>query len=211
MNRILRAAPCAVGLVAIILGPAVQYAPARGGGGFHGGGGFSHEGGFSREGPAAGGSFASRSSGMTGREGSFQTSRQQYMSGAQASRQEYGSKGQASRQAEANTLQSNREQTARAMQSSAQEYRGSYPYVGSAWDAGAGVAATATGAVIGAATAASMTSAATGAAYTTTASCASAVAVPVEDTNYYRCGSAWYTQAYGPAGPTFISVSPPVH
>jgi hypothetical protein len=198
MKQLLWALPCAMTVMFLV--SAAEYAHARG------------RGGFSREGPAASGGFASRSESMRGHEGGFQSSRQQSAAGAQASRQQYGAHAQASRQQEANSLQSSREQTAQGMQSRAQQYRGAYPYAASAypaWDAGAGAAAM-TGAAIGAAAASLMHPAA--AAYAATAPgqpCANPMAVPAGDMNYLKCGSAWYTQAFGPSGPMFVQVAPP--
>jgi hypothetical protein len=206
---------CTVVLGVIVFGPATEYAHARGGrGGFRGGGGFHgfrggggfhgfrggefH--GFSRESPAAAGSFASRAGAMEGRAGGFQANRQQYKSGAQASRQQ-----------EANRLQSSREQTAQGLQSNAQQYRGSYPYGAYGypnWDAGAGLAAATAGAALGAA-AASARAPSTSAGSVASQPCAAPENITVEGMTYFRCGSAWYTQAYGPAGPTFMPVSPP--
>jgi Meckel syndrome type 1 protein len=210
MKKQFCALSCAIGLASILLGPASQYAHARG------------RGGFSREGPAAGGSFASRSESMRGHEGGFQASRQQYAAGAQAGRQQFGAAAQASRQQEANALQSSREQTAQRMQSNAQQYRRSYPYAGSAypawrapgypyaWDAGAGAAAAATGAAIGAAAASSIASQPSSTAgYAASQPCDTPVVVPVGDMQLFRCGSTWYRQALGPAGPTFVAVRPP--
>jgi hypothetical protein len=199
--------PATIGLSVMIVASSAEcaYARPRGGGGFG-------RGGFSREGPASAGSFASHSGSVLGR-GNFQASRQQFASGAQANRMDYGQQAQASRQQEANALQSSREQAAKSMQSSAQQYRGSYPYRGvgyPAWDAGAGLAAAATGAAIGA-TAAAATAAPAGAntAYPASLPCAAPLAVPIAGETFLRCGSSWYRQAYGPAGPTYIAVTPP--
>jgi len=180
--------PCALCAIVLCLGMGTECIYARGGRGFRGGGGL-HEGGFSREGPAAGGGFASRSGLMQGRERT----------------------GQASRQQELNALQSNREQTAKSLQSSAQQYRGSYPYAGyPAWDAGAGLAAATAGAAAGAAVASSMTApGAATAGYAASEPCAAPETVTASGTTYYHCGSGWYTQALGPAGPTFVAVGPP--
>jgi len=176
------------------------YARGRAGGGIGRGGGGIGRGGsghgdfargdFSRESPAAAGSLASRPEPMRG----------------QANRMEYGQHAQASRQQEANALQSNREQAARNLQNNAQRYRGAYP---SGWDAGAGWAAAATGAAIGAAATSYAVPADATAAYPTGQPCANPEAVPVGSTTYFRCGSSWYAQAYGPAGPTFVAVGPP--
>jgi hypothetical protein len=46
------------------------------------------------------------------------------------------------------------------------------------------------------------------AAYATSQPCANPEVVPVRGVELYRCGSAWYRQAYGPAGPTFVAVRP---
>jgi hypothetical protein len=192
--------PVAIAWVAIMVTAPTQCAYARGRAG-----GFPH-GGFSREGPAAAGSFASRSGSMAGHGG--EANRMD-----QGNRMAYGEHAQASRQQEANSLQSNREQTAKALQNNAQQYRGNYPYAGAgypAWDAGAGLAAAATGAAIGAAATASSAAQAIGpAAYAAGQPCANAVTVPVGQSTFFRCGSAWYREAYGPAGPTFVPVGSP--
>jgi hypothetical protein len=110
-------------------------------------------------------------------------------------------------------LQSNREQAARALQNNAQQYRGGYPYAGwgyPGWDAGAGLAAAATGAAIGAAATASGAQASAAAPYAAGEPCPNAESIPVGETTFFRCGSAWYREAYGPAGPTFIAVRPPL-
>jgi hypothetical protein len=207
--------PAVVCMAAMIVASIGEYAYARG----RGGGGFARgdfsRGGFSREGPAAAGGFASRLEGMRGPEGGFQASRQQFASGAQANRMDYGEHAQASRQQEANALQSSREQAARNLQSNAQQYRRNYPYWGAgyrAWDAGAGWAAAATGAAIGgAAAAASMAAPAyPNGAYASGQPCANPEAVPVGPETFFRCDSGWYRQAYGPSGPVFIAVRPPL-
>ena len=104
--------------------------------------------------------------------------------------------------------QSSREQTATGMQSSAQQYRGSYPYAAShpAWDAGAGFAAATTGAAIGAAV---VSSTAHAQMYVASPPCAAPTIVPVGSMKYFGCGSSWYTQGYGPNGPTLVAVPPP--
>jgi hypothetical protein len=210
--------PVAIGLAVVFLSSPGAYARGRGGGFARGGfdrggsarGGFER-GDFFRGGPAATGSFASREGLMRGNAGGFQASRQQYASGAQANRMQYGENAQASRQQEANGLQSSREQTAQSMQSSAQQYRGSYPYAGyPAWDAGAGLAAATAGAAIGAAAAAPMTApSSAGPAYAAAQPCADPVAVPLGEMTFFRCGSTWYRQAFGPAGPVFVPVRRP--
>jgi len=183
------------------------------------GGGFSR-GGFSREGAASAGSFASRSGSMLSHERGLESGAR----GAEASRMEqanrmaYGEHAQTSRQQEANALQSNREQAAKNMQSAAQQYRGAYPYAGAAaaWDAGAAsVAAATTGAAIGSAAAATAAAPAVAAAasapaaYPAAEPCANAISVPVGPLTFFRCGTAWYRQAYGPAGPTFVQIARP--
>jgi hypothetical protein len=195
----------AISLVLVFLGLSVQGASARGG---RGGGGFS------RESPAAGGSFSSHSGSKPESQGSAQSSRQQYGSSAQSSRQQYGSSAQSSREQTATGMQSSREQTATRMQSSAQQYHGAYPYATSAstnWDAGVGLAAAKTGVAIGTAAAASSQPSSTGVYAMQTASqlCASPTVIPVGGMNYFKCGSAWYTQAFGPSGPTYVGVAPP--
>ena len=124
---------------------------------------------------------------------------------------------QSSRDQEANSLQSSREQTAKSMQSSAQQY--ARPYYGGgaaypAWDAGAGMAAAATGAAVGTAVDVAAGSAmaphpAAGAQYATAQPCSAPVSVSVGGANYVKCGSIWYTQAYGPSGPEFVQVQAP--
>jgi hypothetical protein len=121
----------------------------------------------------------------------------------------YGEQAQAGRQQEANTLQSNREQTAQNLQSNAQQYRGGYPYGYPAWDAGAGWAAAATGAAVGAAATAAATAHAGSSVYTASEPCANPASVSVGGTVYFRCGSSWFTQAYGPSGPGYVAVAPP--
>jgi hypothetical protein len=187
--------PAAIGLAAMIVALSTECAYARGrGGGFP-------RGGFSREGPAAAGSFASRSESMLGHGRGLEST----ASGA-ANRIESGERAQAVRQHETNALQSSREQAAKALESRAQQYHRAYPYAGlvyPAWDAGAaGVAVAATGAAIGAATASS-------AEYAAGQPCATPAVVPVGEMTFFRCGSAWYRQAYGPAGPAFVAVGPP--
>jgi hypothetical protein len=207
-----------ISLVVVFLGLAVQGASARGG---RGGGGFS------RESPAAGGSFSSHSASRPEPQGSAQSNHQQYGSSAQSSRQQYGSSAQSSREQTATGMQSSREQTATGMQSSreqtatgmqssAQRYHGASPYATSAstdWDAGVGVAAATTGVAIGTAAVSSMAAqpSSTGVFTMPTASqlCASPTVIPVDGMNYFKCGSAWYTQAFGPSGPTYVSVAPP--
>jgi hypothetical protein len=201
MKKQLWASPCAIGLAFFLLGSATESAYARGRGGR----------GFSREGPAASGGFASRGRSMEGHEGGFR--------GGQANREQYGSQAQASRQQEANALQSSREQTAQRMQSNAQQYRRGYPYAASAypaWDAGAGLAAAgvaaATGAAIGAAAGSGSAAAyppSASAGYEASQPCADPVVVSVAGTEFFRCGSGWYRQALGPAGPTFVPVARP--
>ena len=216
--------PVAIGLAAMVVALPIEctYARGRGGGGFarsgFARGGFGHgdfgRGGFSREGPAAAGGFASHPESMLGHERTFPST----AAAGQANRMEYGQHSQASRQQEANALQSNREQAARNLQSNAQQYRRAYPYGRfgyPAWDAGAGWAAgvgLAAGAAIGAA-AASPESAAPATAGIPVSSagppCAVPTVVPADGTQYFRCGTLWYTQAYGPSGPSYVQVAPP--
>jgi hypothetical protein len=196
--------PVAIGLAAMVAALPTECVYARG---RPGGGGFGR-GGFSRGGPAAAGSFASRPASMPGHAAGFRSSMPQ----GQANRMEYGQHAQASRQQEANTLQSNREQAARNLQSNAQQYRGAYPYRGlgyPAWDAGAGWAAAATGAAIGAAATSWAAPGYGSSAYPASQPCGNAESVLVGSTTFFRCGSSWYTQAYGPEGPTFVPASPP--
>ena len=183
MKRRMFLAPCTVGLVIVFLGATLPQGYSRGGGGFHGGGA-SRGGGFSREGPAAGGSLSSRAGSMQGGQRSAPASRQQSAVSAQA----------------------NRQQTAAAMQSRAQQYRAPYPY--NNWDAGRGLAV-ATGAAIGAAVANSVTGSATAPTYSSGQPCADTTVVSAGDMQYFRCGSIWYSQAYGPSGPTFVQVAAP--
>ena len=193
-------AACAIGLSIAFLGAMIGHGYARGGGGFHGGGGGFRGGGFSREGPAAFGGFSSHAGSMQGWQHAGQASRQQYGANAQT----------------ATRMQASREQAARNLQSNAQQYRGGYPYAGGPyanWDAGAGVAAAAgvglaaaTGAAIGAA-AGYPEPVASGVAVSSPGSpCASPAAAPP---GYLQCGSLWYSQAYGPSGPTYVQVAPP--
>ena len=198
-------APYAIALAIALLGAAIEHGYARGGGGFHGGGGGFRGGGFSREGPAASGGFSSHAGSMQG-----------WQHAGQASRQQYGANAQANREQTATGMQASREQAARNLQSNAQQYRGGYPFAGGPyanWDAGAGVAAAAgvglaaaTGAAIGAA-AGYPEPVASGVAVSSPGSpCASPAAAPP---GYLQCGSLWYTQAYGPNGPTYVQVAPP--
>ena len=205
----LRSVAVAVGLVAgLIIASAPECAYARGRGGFP-------RGGFSREGAAAGGSFASHSGFMAGHERGFE-------SGARGA--EFGHMGEANRMEEGagmagHPLEPNREQAAKALQNSAQQYRRAYPYAGAAaaWDAGAAAATTgataawgaaaATGAAIGSAAAVSAAPASTPA--YAAEPCPNAVSVPVGPLTFFRCGTAWYRQAYGPSGPTFVQVERP--
>jgi hypothetical protein len=131
-------------------------------------------------------------------------------SSMQASRQQYASGAQANREQTATGMQASREQTATGMQSSAQQYHGSYGHVTAypAWDAGAGrVAAVATGAAIGAAAVSSASSSAP--VYVASPACSAPIEVPVGGMTYFRCGSYWYTQGFGPNGPAFVAVPPP--
>jgi hypothetical protein len=185
--------PLAIVLAGLMVAASIQCTYARGRGG-----GFGH-GGFSREGPAAAGGFASHSGAMAGRERGFE-------SGARGA--EAGRMAQASRMEEANR-----------MEQAAHQYHRAYPYAGAAaaWDAGAaGVAAATTAAAIGSAAAAAVAAPAVAAeasapaAYGGSQPCANAVSVPVGPFTFFRCGSGWYRQAYGPAGPTFVPVRPPV-
>jgi len=203
----LRPLPVAIGLAAMIVAAPIECTYARGRGGGFGHGGFGHgdfgHGGFSREGPAAAGSFASRSGAMLGRERGLESGAR----GAEANRMEQANRiEQANRMAEANRME--------------QGLHRAYPYAGlgypAAWDAGAaGVAAATTGAAIGAAATASMAApamaapASATAAYAAAQPCANAVSVPVGPLMFFRCGTAWYRQAYGPAGPTFVQVARP--
>ena len=196
MKRALWLANCTLGMAVALIGPA-ENAHARGG---RGGGGFS------RESPAATGGFSSHSG--SAQERQAQSSRQQTATGMQSSRQQYASGAQASREQTATGMQTSREQTAMGMQSSAQQYHGSYPYAAShpAWDAGARFAAATTGAAIGAAAASSTAHAHV---YMASPPCAAPTIVPVGSMKYFGCGSSWYTQGYGPNGPTLVAVAPP--
>ena len=175
-------APCTKGLVIAIafLGILLPHGYARRGGGGPRGGGASRGGGFSREGPAANGGFSSQAG-----QRSAQASRQQYAASAQSSRQQHAASAQASRQ----------------------EYA-EHAYRYNNWDAGRGLAV-ATGAAIGAVAANAVTGPATEPTYDSGQPCANSNVVSVGDTQYFRCGSLWYTQAYGPSGPTFVPVAAP--
>jgi hypothetical protein len=181
--------PCTVGLVIAIafLGVLLPNGYARrGGGGGPRGGGASRGGGFSHEGPAANGGLSSRAgSTQGGQRSSAQASHQQYAASAQASRQQHAASAQASRQ----------------------EYA-EHAYRYNNWDAGRGLAV-ATGAAIGAATANAVTAPATAPTYGSGQPCADSSVVPVGDIQYFRCGSVWYTEAYGPSGPAFVQVAAP--
>jgi hypothetical protein len=143
-------------------------------------------GGFSRESPAAGGGLSARPYSAPGRQ-----------SGAQVSRQQSAARGQA-----------NREQIT-GMKSSTQQYHGTHVQVEEGWDAGRGIAV-ATGVAIGAA-AANSGAAASGETVTpgTSAPCAAPTVVSAGNMTYFGCGSLWYTEAYGPSGPTFVQVAAP--
>ena len=91
--------------------------------------------------------------------------------------------------------EASRMEQANRMEQAAHEYHRAYPY------AGAAAAAAAAPAVAAAASAP--------AAYGGTQPCANAVSVPVGPFTFFRCGTAWYRQAYGPAGPTFVQVERP--
>jgi hypothetical protein len=210
----LRSLAVAVGLAGLIMAAVTDRADARGRGGFP-------HGGFSREGAAAGGSFASRSGFMAGHERGFE-------SGARGA--EFGRMGEANRFEQGagmanaehaiagHPLEANREQAAKALQNNAQQYHRVYPYAGAAaaWDAGAAAATTgaaaawgaAAGAATGSAAAASAAPPASAPAYTAQP-CANAVSFPVGPLTFFRCGTAWYRQAYGPGGPTFVQVARP--
>jgi len=188
MKRTLWLASCAVGMAAAVLGQ---------GRGAHMGGG--RGGGFSRESPAAGGGFSS----ARGREGA-QASRQT-PSSMQASRQQYASGAQANREQTATGMQASREQT--------EVYHGTYTHTVTAypaypaWDAGRVAAAGVTGAAIGAAAASSASHSAP--VYVASPACTAPIEVPVGSMTYFRCGSYWYTQGFGPNGPTYVQVAPP--
>jgi hypothetical protein len=189
MKRTTCLVSCAVGIAAALLVPAVHNLHAGGGRG-------GRAGGFSRESPAAGGGFSSA---------------REHQGGAQASRQQYASGAQANREQTATGMQASRERTATEMQSSAQQYHGSYAHTVTAypaWDAGAGrVAAAATGVAIGTAAASSASHSAP--VYVASPACSAPIEVPVGSMMYFRCGSYWYTQAFGPNGPAFVAVAPP--
>ena len=186
MKRAYWLASWGVGIVATLLVPAVHNAHAGGG----------RMGGFSREGPAAGGGFSAareRQGAQFNRQtpASMPASRQQFASGAQA----------------------NREQTATGMQASREQtevYHGSYTHTVTAypaWDAGRAAAAGVTGAAIGAAAASSASHSAP--VYVASPACAAPIEVPVGSMTYFRCGSYWYTQGFGPNGPAYVQVAPP--
>jgi hypothetical protein len=172
-------------LVAAFLSATLPHGYARGRGGFSRGGGVSRGGGFSREGPAANGGFSSRAASMPAGQRSAQASRQQYAASAQASRQQYAANAQANRQ---------------------QYAERAYPY--NNWDAGTGLAV-ATAAAVGAAAVNSATASATTPSYSSGQPCVDSTIVSAGDAQYFRCGSLWYTEAYGPNGPTFAQVAAP--
>ena len=190
MKRAYWLASWGVGIVAALVVPAVHNAHAGGGG---------RMGGFSREGPAAGGGFSA----ARGREGA-QASRQT-PSSMQASRQQYASGAQANREQTATGMQASREQT--------EVYHGTYTHTVTAypaypaWDAGRVAAAGVTGAAIGAAAASSASHSAP--VYVASPACAAPIEVPVGSMTYFRCGSYWYTQGFGPNGPAYVQVAPP--
>jgi hypothetical protein len=128
----------------------------------------------------------------------------------QASRQQYASGAQANREQTATGMQASRERTATEMQSSAQVYHGSYAHTVTAypaWDAGRVAAAGVTGAAIGAAAASSASHSAP--VYVASPACTAPIEVPVGSMMYFRCGSYWYTQGFGPNGPAYVQVAPP--
>ena len=162
-------------------------------------------GGFSREGPAASGGLSSRSSGAPAQQtrardtGENQAARQDSRAGAQASRQQSRSSAQSSRQE---------------------------VYEDEHWDEGKGLAVAATGVLVAgtAAAAASAVAAPPPAAavpssqFATPAAtplppaaapCASPTSVPVGEVTYSKCGSTWYTQAYGANGLVYVQSAPP--
>ena len=195
-NRFLFA-PCAVA-VAIAFGATMQIAQAARGG--RGGGG-----GFSRESPAASGSLSSRRNPTQGRPSGAQANRQQPGASAHASRQQSAATGQANR----SSAQANHEQTATGMKSNAQQYHDTHIEVNEGWDAGTGLAV-ATGAAIGAAVVNSGTADSGGRAAPATGSpYAAPTVVSAGNMTYFGCGSLWYTEAYGPSGPTFVQVAAP--
>jgi hypothetical protein len=105
------------------------------------------------------------------------------------------------------SAQASRQQHAASAQANRQEYA-EHAYRYNNWDAGRGLAV-ATGAAIGAAAANAVTAPATASTYGSGQPCADSSVVSVGDSQYFRCGSLWYTQAYGPSGPTFVQVATP--
>ena len=94
------------------------------------------------------------------------------------------------------------------------------------WDAGKGLAIAATGAAVvgtvsavGAAASAPPPPAAASSEFTTAPAtpppaapgppCANATSVPAGGVTYTKCGSTWYTLAYGANGPAYVQSAPP--
>src|SRR5262249_12683372 len=146
-----------------------------------------------------------------GRERVAESSRQQTATGMQASRQQYGSSAQASRQQYGSSAQAERGQNATGVETSARQDRGSGSFARSSYcplGAGAGLAA-ATGAAIGAAAAYAGLAAPSTGEYSAGGPCSAPTVVSAGNMKYFQCGAVWYTQAYGPSGPTFVQVAPP--
>jgi len=198
---------CSTGLALTLLGAMTHDAFAQRGGGRGGRGAAGTTGsstGFSRDGAAAGGGLSSKSGGGAAGKG------------AQASGQSAESRGQnqAARQESLGTAQSSRQQSRQGMQEQRIE-----AYDDNHWDQGkglaiAGTAALAVGTVsaISSATAAPPPAAAPAGApapATIPPPCENAQVTAAGDINYYKCGSAWYTLAYGANGPAYVQSAPP--
>lgn len=206
MKRSFWSSVCAVGFSLALLGTIVDGASAQRGGGR--GGGRSSGGGTapSREGPAATGSMSSGSaSGGSGQ-------RAQARGENQAARQDSRGDAQAGRQATASNVQANRIEA----------------YNDNNWDEGKGLAIVATGAVV-AGTVSAISSAGAAppppppqgapAQFATAPAtppppapgppCANAQEVPVGEVTYTKCGSTWYTMAFGANGPVYVQSAPP--
>jgi hypothetical protein len=177
---------------------------------------------LSREGPAASGGLSSRAGSAprpsaqgrategqaSVREGRASGQSPQARGESQAARQESRASAQASRQQSRSSAQAARLEA----------------YDDQHWDEGKGLAIAATGALVAgsaaaiSAAAAAPPPAAAPSQFTTPAAtppplpaapCANPTVVPAGDVTYTRCGSAWYTLAYGANGAVYVQSAPP--
>jgi len=217
MTSRLRSVVSATGFALAVIGMLASDADAQRGGGGRGGGG----GGFSRESPAANGGLSSGSGrGTQGRAAAQDRGATAGQSQAGQSRAGQTGENQAARQESRASAQASRQQYGASAQSSRQE-----AYDDQHWDQGKGLAIAATGAAVvgtvGAVRAASApppvaaqpseftTAPATPPPAAPAAPCENPTVVPSGGVSYARCGSAWYTQAYGANGPTWVQSAPP--